>query len=89
MSFQPASPFPPNTQQTHRAAVSSHVDQPVTPALTPFHSGAVYDLSFRVTLLSPSAYSSLNLTSAALNGFSLNGGPRGSLVIQGHPGKDR
>lgn len=32
---------------------------------------------------------SLNLTSAALNGFSLNGGPRGRSTIQWHLRKDR
>lgn len=62
--------FPLSLGQTRiRLFVSPRTDLPVKPAPTPFHSGAVYDLSYRVTLLSPSAYSSLNLTSAALNGF--------------------
>lgn len=70
MSFHSASLSLGQTRNKRvRLFVSSRMDQPVKPALTPFYSAAVYDLSFRITLLSPSAYSSLNLTSAALNGF--------------------
>ena len=36
----------------------------------------MYDSSSRGPLFSPQSPSSLNLTSAALNGFSLNGSPR-------------